>query len=364
LEGNQYQLNDAYSMLAKLLLEHRPSGGGQPFSAPLEVELFEGACPKAVRNFVFLCTSHMLTPEERSERMSDKQPPPAPLSGSRVSRIDAKSGTIEFGTSASRSIFGGFFEDERSSAAPSSSSAAEGDVSGKLLLSNVGPNTNASHFVLVLGPKPPKDFDVNSFTCFGAVRRGLPELRDFAQRVKVNTSSFIPYQPVTISEAGIEYTKQAERRVIRKTTGGRRGREDDNEEENHNDDNGVNDMIQTSNSRSALDAEGAARFAKRRRGEVVAVSEDGTQQVVTTAIPQEAGEKFDVFKAQAHAFHNDLLEISAKQATRQQKRENRKGRAKTFTQKRGGGGGSSSSSGAKKTPQAGGSRKQQSGRRY
>lgn len=366
MEHNKTNIKKA-TMLAKLLLEHKPSGGGQPLNSTLEIELFESVCPKSVRNFVFLCTSHLLTPEERAERMVDKQAPPAPLSGSRVSRVDAKSGTIEFGTSASRSIFGGFFEDERNSNAALSTSS---DVSGRLLLSNVGPNTNASHFVLVLGPKPPRDFDMNGFTCFGVVRRGLPELRDFAQRVKVNASNFVPYQPVMISGASIEYTKAAgERRTIRKTAGGRRGREDDEEEQaqnNNNDDNGLNEMIQTSNARlSAVDAEGAARFAKRRRGEVVAVNEDGTQQVVTTAIQQEVGEKFDVFKAQAHAFHNDLLEISAKQASRQHKRENRKGRAKTFTQKRGsgsGGGSSSAASSKKKSPSGG--KKPASGRRY
>lgn len=327
-------------MLSKLTLEYRVGSAAQPIVAHIDIELFERTCPKAVRNFVFLSTSHLLTPEERAERaggiggQAPPLPPVPPLVGSRVSRVDIKSGTVEFGTSASRSIFGNFFDDEIVVPASSSSSTAVDGVSGKLLMSNVGPNTNASRFVLILGPNAPKDFDVHAFTCFGVVRRGLDELRELCGRVKVNGSS-IPYHPITITTASIEHSKPlSDRRVIRKSVGGRRGRDDDNEDAEEGEKNDNTGTLR----RDSADAEGETRFAKRRRGEIVSIRPDGTHEVVTTAIPHAEGQKFDIFKAQEHAFHNDLLEIASKQASRLHKKDNRKGRAHAFTHKGGGGG--------------------------
>lgn len=317
-------------MFGRLVFESRHLAATEE----VELELYDQRCPKAVENFVYLLTAHVDPPAQHLEGV--KRPPQ--LLGSKVLRIDAGK-TLEFGTSATTSVFGGFYaDDEPKQQQRQESKSSRDDASvqplkssaGAVLVNNMGPNTNASHYVVLLSDLPEL---LQLHQQVGCVSRGLEALQAFAARVKVNPKTLVPLQPVAIADAALvrrsSMVSAAERRKqLRSRVGGVRRREDDDEDAQRYGEN-----VGAATSSSAAPCDGP-RVAKRRRGESVLIGEDGSESVITTAIPVASQKPFDMFEAQQHAFHNDLLDIKATQVQRAHNRNNRKLKFKTAQQKK------------------------------
>lgn len=294
-------------MFAKLTFESKAT------SCSIEVELFESRCPQTTRNFLFLLNSHKLSDDERIAHQAQCGGLlPAPLLNSRILRIDPHK-SIEFGTSATLSVFGGFFPDE---ALEKSIVDERSYCAGSLLMANVGANTNASHMILLLKSAPELK---GAHTCFGIVRNGLEKLMEMADRTGVNKKTLQPTTPITISHVAVERRRSelgSERKVHRQA-GFVRRRDDDEGDA----------RLEEDNSKPPVEDE---RVLKRRRGEAVTVGADGKFEVITTAIPVQAGQAFDLFQSQKHAFGNDLLAIRDVQKQRMHNKERKQGKSLRF----------------------------------
>ena len=297
--------------------------------------LWESSFPETVRNFVFACKAHLLSEEDRRARQEgeiEKKLPP-PLLGSSVLRVDS-SATVEFGTSATSSIFGGFFPDEedlrqqdllsgkKSRAALGPRLGGQEYTAGSLVMSNVGPNTNGSRFILLLAAAPELR---GTHVCFGHVARAtdVELLCSFfnALKVKVNPKTLVPLNKITVSSCHVlrSAARDAPTDAPRQISGVVRRRDDDSDEQDA-------DNNEALSRRHEEDRETGQRALKKRRSEIVTVNAEGEIAPVTTAAPTPVGQHFDMFAAQEAAFHNDLLDIKQSQLRKQHNHQNKQAR--------------------------------------
>lgn len=330
-------LRMATAVTAIITFESRGnSGRADAATRTIALDIFESNCPRATQNLAFVLSAHNL-PTDQLDAMKQRLPPPgqlpAPLRGSKVIRVDPGV-SIEFGTSASHSIYGGFYSTEQQQQ-QQGSSPQQGLLSataGTLLVNNVGPNTNASHYVLLLQDAPELS---KTHTILGRVRAS--DLADVTSwNIRVNPKTLQPAQPIVIADCSITRSAPAtgaSQRPKREAAAGKKGAIVREREDNEEDDDGTIGQ----NSTDQKNIGGSVRLAKRRRGETVMIDADGNEEVVTMAIPVASSaqdnnnnQPFDIFKAQEHAFQNNLLEIAETQKVRKHHRDNRKGKSVKF----------------------------------
>jgi cyclophilin family peptidyl-prolyl cis-trans isomerase len=290
-------------------------------SVAVQLDLWDASFPETCRNFVFSCNSHLLDDDARKKHQDAITSPsatvraalPPPLLNSSVAHIDAR--TVEFGTSATASMNGGFFPDEKEVAGGGGKNRRRGGAdytAGSLIMSNVGPNTNASRFILLLAEAPELRA---THVCFGhtVVSTNIEQLRDFfsAVKVKVHPRTQVPLQKVVVSKCGVRRGLAAGTEGPRRLAGVVRTRDD----EDNADDRGREKDLGAGDS--------GERALKKRRAEISIVDADGERRVVTTAIEPAQGQRFDFFSAQEAAFHNDLLDIKDSQLRKHHNRMNK-----------------------------------------
>ena len=274
---------------------------------------------RAVRNFICNATSHNRSHEQRTGLLlGAENSQPEPLYGSRAVRVEPD--MIEFGTSPTSSVFGGYFEDEHLG---DSFSGAAACSQGSLLMSNHGPNTNGSRYVILLKDMPELRWQ---HVCFGRTVSGMDELinlvRLHCQRKKRGDANHA--RRVVITEVHIERKAGAPRDLRPQP---RLGKVRPREEETADDCVVAGDIASASRGEAATAVE---RAAKRHRVESAAEDND---RLAPMAIPTEEGAKFDLFAAQQRCFASDLAAIGAVQSVRRLRHSERKGRALHFAAK-------------------------------
>lgn len=349
--------------------------------------------PRTVANFIYMCTGELpppgiltalrvdtlATPLAFSTSEAAREAGLKPFRDTAIVRVD-KALLVEVGSSPSKTIFGGFTEDEKVHLPPAA--AARGSVAatmsqlkaGTVLVGNIGqPNSNGSRYYILLHPATTLEQreELSQFLPLGMVSSGLDELVKEASKVAVHPRTLCPTKKIELAQTSLEWdyrallaqgpsaaqtaaaasSGEADRgaatRQPHERKAGRAHRRDEDEEDNEDDGDGEvhpkgrdgettgeKGFFQLSatfpTTRSAgVDASG--RGMKRRRVEVVSYDEDGLPVLRNTAVEPGDGEGFDFFDAQQAAFLNDIEVIKDTQTTRLHHRMQRMGKQTQFS---------------------------------
>ncbi|EAN83477.1 putative cyclophilin 15 [Trypanosoma cruzi] len=364
--------------------------------------------PKATLNFFFMCTGQLPSTDVLNSfgiaagelsatsvggglRSSGLKP----FAESAVVRIE-KNVMMEIGSSMTKTIFGGFIEDEpqkgkqshpSSSSSSSISTAAHSTHAagmqqlraGTLLIGNVGsPNTNGSRYYILLQDvvTEKQRQELSVYQPLGMVVAGLQALCEACGSAAVQPRTLAPLQavPIWVSEVRLQHRaptpssciniqsgevamatqgkgKGRERVVVARMAGHTR-RRDEVEAEEEADAGGSGpaaraaqggffNLSLTFPKRSDEEKQGVnGSQAKRMRTERYVTTADGAKALRTTAVERGEGEPFDYFAAQEIAFVNDVNIIAETQAARQQRRRGKQQQQKRRTVRKFGLGGS------------------------
>lgn len=296
------------------------------------ISLLPKASPKALKNFL-----HLIQGPSAVE--GDGGAPAAPdaatlplLAGSAITRVVPED-CVEFGTSATKSIFGGFYESE--AVGPLSS---KHDQPGILSVNNFGPNTNASKYFITLRANSSLD---GHHLVLGRVISGMETLFRIA-KVKL-TPQGAPREKIVIRSCRVvapPTSGRSDREPGYKhkfATGGVRRRGDDDD-----DNSGGDDAERDAEEEGGASAETAERrdrrladgaVAKRKRGEMITQDESGTLRSVATAIPTTGGERFDYFEAQGASFATNIDDVVSQQRDRLAKQRAKENKSMRFASK-------------------------------
>ncbi|CAJ16182.1 hypothetical protein, conserved [Trypanosoma brucei brucei TREU927] len=285
-----------------------------------------------------------------------------PFEGSAVVRIE-KGVVLEIGSSTTKTIFGGFTEDESSplakeSASVGASKAAAGRQSvsasmqelraGTLLIGNMGiPNSNGSRYYILL-----QDASVNErkaefspYKPLGFVISGMEALQAACASVAVHPRTLVPTQKVKMLVSEVHFRRSvmqpaeamAKQRLanIAPTAGRTRCRDEFEGSEIAKEGLDSNTSVFFDHTRKfplwGNESHGGANGesggnlpqAKRPRTERVVSNDDGSVSLRKTAVEGPAGEPFDYMAAQEAVFLNDIDLIAETQAVRHRRRAKR-----------------------------------------
>lgn len=258
--------------------------------------IFRDASPKAVENL-----KHLV------EGGGTELPSVPLLKGSCITRVSAGE-SVEFGTSATKSVFGGFYETE-AVYKPSGELAHRHDVPGVLSVNNYGPNTNASKYIVSLRPNTTLD---GHHVILGCVSNGMDVLHRIANARL--TPQGVPKEKIVITASRLETLGAAKERCAEGrhifVSGGVRRRDDEAASEAE----AEGPEHETSEQRERRFGDGAV--AKRKRGEVITADTTGAPQRVTTSITTAGGEKLDALELQHRTFTSNIDEIRDQQRRR------------------------------------------------
>ncbi|EKF30164.1 hypothetical protein MOQ_006031 [Trypanosoma cruzi marinkellei] len=346
--------------------------------------------PKATLNFFFMCTGQLPSKDVLDSFGSAASELSAtsvgdglrssglkPFAESAVVRIE-KNFMMEIGSSMTKTIFGGFIEDEPqeekkqpypSSSSPSSSISTTAHSThaagmhqlraGTLLIGNVGtPNSNGSRYYILLQDvvTEKQRQELSVYQPLGMVIAGLQALCEACGSAAVHPRTLAPLQavPIWVSEVRLQHRAPAPNSCIKTQSGevamatqekgkgrervvvarmaGHTRRRDEMEAEEEADAGGSGPAVRagqggffnltlTFPKRSDEEKHDVNKSqAKRMRTERYVTTADGAKALRATAVEQADGEPFDYFAAQEIAFVNDLDIVAETQAARQQRR--------------------------------------------
>ncbi|ORC88997.1 uncharacterized protein TM35_000142080 [Trypanosoma theileri] len=310
--------------------------------------------PMATANFLFMCTSEVPSsdvlsalgvPSTRMTTLSVEALSNSglkPFAESSVVRIE-KDIMVEIGSSTTKTIFGGFIEDEPLKDESQKQQEKEQQLrAGTVLIGNVGmPNSNASRYYILLQDikEPAQREELGIYQSIGHITTGLNELREACATAVVHSRTLTPQPPVKlwVSDVHVDYRQSSKGRNAAagekptRTAGistvrmaGRvRGREETEAEDAEMDQSmeangGFFHLTrsypapQNNNNNKGLGPQ-----AKRLRSERLTAAADGENTLTgITALPPVEGQPFDFFAAQEEVFLTDVGMIKETQTLR------------------------------------------------
>ncbi|KAH9601195.1 Cyclophilin-type peptidyl-prolyl cis-trans isomerase domain [Trypanosoma melophagium] len=322
--------------------------------------------PMATANYLFMCTGELpssdvlsalgvpstkiMTLSAESLRNSGLKP----FAESSVVRIE-KNVMVELGSSTTKTIFGGFIEDEP---LKYESQKQQQLCAGTVLIGNVGiPNSNASRYYILLNDvtEPTQCEELGVYQSIGHITVGLNELREACGTAAVHSRTLAPQPPVKlwVSDVQFDYSKPvkstthitAEQRPSRTgialssssttttttRTAGRVRRREETEAEDAEMDNAAEvsgffhltrsyPAPQNNHNNNNNNSKGIGPQAKRLRSERFTGSDGESVLAGITAVPPVEGEAFDFFAAQEEVFLTDVGMIKETQTLRRNRR--------------------------------------------